>query len=240
MSKTSKSSKAASSAPVILEGGDPASLHAHALKLASGWIWDERKVLAGIHVDVSVLDNGAGTLIKTDEIRAIRRGSMLRPFDGEVKVYIIAHAHNMNQSAQNALLRILEEPPRYVRFILLTRNAAALLPTVRSRCVITRLPPGGQEERGHAGRAEAFADALEDPWRRMSEAYSWDKLPRASLTALLGEILLVLRDRCVSGGIKPVYTETIGAVSKLLPALELNASVGSVCGVLAIPPTKEK
>jgi DNA polymerase-3 subunit delta' len=184
-----------------------------------------------------------------DDIRALRRDSLLRPFDGEVKVYIIAHAHNMNQSAQNALLRVLEDPPPYVRFALLTNNAEILLPTIRSRCAVRRLPPkGGQDadslERDapdiRGGAAEAFVNALDDPWRRMAVVYSWDKLSRDSLKGVLNAVLACLRDRCLTEGAAPLYLETVNTVSGLLPALELNASVGSVCGALAVslPPAE--
>jgi hypothetical protein len=71
----------------------------------------------------------------------------------------------------------------------------------------------------------------------MSVAYSWDKLSRETLKSVLTAVLVCLRDRCLAEGVKPVYTDTAETVSKLLPALELNASPGSVCGVLAI--TKE-
>jgi DNA polymerase-3 subunit delta' len=222
-----------------LEGSEPAALRQEALKLASGWMWDERKVLAGLHVDVSSLDNGADAMIKVDDIRAIRRDSLLRPFDGEVKVYIIAHAHNMNVSAQNALLRILEEPPPYVRFVLLVQNAEALLPTVRSRCAVRRLLPGAQGEDSQEDiihRTEAFVDALDDPWRRAAVAFSWDRLSRDSLQSVLEAVLACLRGRCLQDGLKPLYTETLDTVSRLLPSLELNASPGSLCGVLAVSP----
>lgn len=196
-------------------------------------MWDERKVLAGLHVDLSVIDNGPDTIIKVDDIRAIRRDSLLRPFDGEVKVYIIAYAHKMNGSAQNALLRILEEPPHYVRFVLLTHNAEALLPTVRSRCAAERAVTGEQGASEEAlGRANAFVDVLDDAWQRAAMAFSWDKLSRDAMRGVLEAVLACLRDRCVREG--ALYTETLETVSKLLPALELNASVGSVCGVLAI------
>jgi hypothetical protein len=228
--------------PVILEGDDPERLRQAALRFAASWMWDERKVLAGLHVDAPVLDNGPDTMIKVDDIRAIRRDSLLRPFDSEVKVYIVAHAHNMNASAQNALLRLLEEPPRYVRFVLTTRNASALLPTVCSRCVIRRVAPvdngqfaveGGQLT-ADSERAEAFVDALGDSWARMAVVYSWDKLSRDALRGVLNAVLACLRDRCLRDGANQMYTETIRTVSGLLPALDLNASPGSVCGALAV------
>ena len=52
----------------------------------------------------------------------------------------------MNVSAQNALLKVLEEPPSYVFFILMTENAGAILPTILSRCTRFALAPLGQEE----------------------------------------------------------------------------------------------
>ncbi|MDR0292582.1 MAG: hypothetical protein LBH95_00315 [Oscillospiraceae bacterium] len=232
---------------MILEGSDPAALHRAALRLAAGWMWDERKVLAGLHVDVPVLDNGPDAVIKADDVRAIRRDSLLRPFDGEVKVYIIAYAHNMNASAQNALLRLLEEPPPYVRFVLLVRNAGMLLQTVRSRCAVYRCA-AGEDGRGAAPdgippvseeewtRADAFLEALDDPWQRAAVVFSWDKLPRAALRGVLDAVMSRLRDCCLREGSKPLYTETLDTVSKLIPSLELNASPGSVCGVLAICP----
>ena len=226
-----------SSSPVILEGDDPAALRREALKLAAVWLWDERKVLAGLHVDVSELDNGPDAVIKVDDIRAIRRDSLLRPFDSEAKAYIIHHAHRMNGNAQNALLRILEEPPPYVRFTLLTRNAEALLPTVRSRCAVRRnREQGTGNNEQETDRAAAFIDALDDPWRRAAVAFSWEKVSRDTLRNTLNAVLACLRDRCLRDGPRPMYTETLDTVSRLLPALELNASPGSVCGVLAVSP----
>ncbi len=226
--------RSSSATPVILEGDDDGALTREALRLASEWIGEERKVLAGLHVDVSTLTSEAGAIIKVDEIRAIRRDALLRPFDGDVKVYIIERAHQMNGSAQNAFLRLLEEPPESVRFVLLTQNAGMLLPTVRSRCVLRRLPAPERTAPPEKKAAAAFVDALEKPWERAVIAYSWDKQSRDALKGTLRAVLACLRDRCLRDGIKPLYIETMDTVSDLLPALDQNASVGTVCGVLAI------
>lgn len=202
--------------------------------MASEWIGEERKVLAGLHVDVSTLASEPGAIIKVDEIRAIRSDALLRPFDGEVKVYIIERAHQMNGSAQNALLRLLEEPPESVRFVLLTQNAGMLLPTVRSRCILRRLPAYGHSAATEEKSAVAFVDALEKPWDRAVIAISWEKVSREAMKGILKNILVCLRDRCLRDGVKPLYIETMDTVSELLPALDQNASVGTVCGVLAI------
>jgi hypothetical protein len=226
-----------STQPLILEGPCHEALRRESLKIAAEWTGSARKVLAGLHVDVSVLDNGSDAIIKVDDVRAIRRDALLRPFDGEVKAYIIAHAHNMNINAQNALLRILEEPPPHARFVFLTCNAELLLPTLRSRCITHRRVTMNSEQltmnNEQFEKALAFVDALEQPWQRMAAVYSWDKLSRDALKGVLRAVLVCLRERCLRDGARPVYTDTINTVTELLSSLELNASPGSVCGVLA-------
>lgn len=225
-------------------------MRAEALRLAAQWMGEERKVLAGMHVDVSMLDLGTDAVIKVDDIRAIRNDALLRPFDGDVKVFIIANAHNMNGFSQNALLRLLEEPPSHARFVLLCRNAGMLLPTVRSRCVLNRLSSGDGDsvldktaanDSGISDRAAAFVDALNDPWKRAAAAYSWDKLSRDDLKGVLRSVLACLVDRCRRDGALQEYVNALATVSSMLSALDQNASVGSVCGLLAVsPPLAEK
>lgn len=104
-----------------------------------------RKAAAGIHPDIiRVGDDGKD--IKVEQIRALRTDAYIRPNEAARKVYLVENAHTMNQSAQNALLKLLEEGPAYAAFLLLTENAAALLPTVRSRCEVLPLSPVPKEE----------------------------------------------------------------------------------------------
>jgi DNA polymerase-3 subunit delta' len=58
----------------------------------------------------------------------------IRPNEADHKIYLFPRAHDMRDESQNALLKILEEPPSYGVFILLTNNAERMLPTIRSRC----------------------------------------------------------------------------------------------------------
>lgn len=58
-----------------------------------------------------------------------------KPINGERKVYILNDAEKMTQEAQNCLLKTLEEPPAYAVIILITSNEAALLLTIKSRCL---------------------------------------------------------------------------------------------------------
>ncbi len=71
--------------------------------------------------------------IGVDAVRRLKEDVYIRPNDLEYKLYIIGHAEKMTVQAQNALLKILEEPPEGAIFFLLCENRAALLPTVLSR-----------------------------------------------------------------------------------------------------------
>ena len=89
-----------------------------------------------IHPDVIVVDKLPDKReIVVDQLRELKRDVIVVPNEAERKAYIVNDADLMNLSAQNAFLQILEEPPPHVVFILGTDNPAALLPTVRSRCV---------------------------------------------------------------------------------------------------------
>ena len=63
----------------------------------------------------------------------------VKPYQGPYKIYIIPEADKMTVQAQNALLKTIEEPPKYAVILLLTENAELLLPTINSRCVMLKL-----------------------------------------------------------------------------------------------------
>ncbi len=100
-----------------------------------------RKVREGIHPDVMRIGRRADDKgrkkreIAVDQIRQLARDAVVLPNEAKRKVYLIEEADKMNLAAQNAALKLLEEPPPGVIFILCAENAQALLPTVRSRCV---------------------------------------------------------------------------------------------------------
>lgn len=101
-----------------------------------------KKAAAGIHPDViGVSGPGEGKPITVDQVRALRSDAHIRPNEGERKVYLLEGADQMNAGAQNAMLKLLEEGPRYAAFLLLAENAGGLLQTVRSRCEELTLTP---------------------------------------------------------------------------------------------------
>ena len=88
---------------------------------------------------ISVKPEDGKVQLGVDVIRRVREEAVFAPIDLPKKFYIITEADAMNPQAQNALLKILEEPPSHVMFLLLSENADMLLSTVRSRAPILRL-----------------------------------------------------------------------------------------------------
>ncbi|HEY6057294.1 MAG TPA: DNA polymerase III subunit delta', partial [Candidatus Limnocylindrales bacterium] len=102
---------------------------------------------AGNHPDLHRLaPEGPGRQIQIDSIRRLVSALALLPLEGEARVAIIESAHRMNEDAQNALLKTLEEPPDGVTIVLCADEDERLLPTVRSRCARIRLGPVGPRE----------------------------------------------------------------------------------------------
>ena len=81
-----------------------------------------------------------------DVIRDLREDAPTYPNDLDFKVYVIEEAHLMTEPAQNALLLTLEEPPPFVRFLLLADTSANFLETIRSRAPILRMQALPDEE----------------------------------------------------------------------------------------------
>ena len=100
-----------------------------------------RKALEGVHPDIITVDDPEHKSMTVEPIRAARSDMFIRPNEGKRKIYIIPRGQDMNESAQNALLKILEEPPDYGVFLILSTNAERLLPTIRSRCVSFAVAP---------------------------------------------------------------------------------------------------
>ena len=82
-------------------------------------------------MDIIELDAASNSGV--DNIRNLIESAKTAPFAGAYKVYIIDEVHMLSKSAMNALLKILEEPPQYLVFLLATTNPEKLLPTVLSR-----------------------------------------------------------------------------------------------------------
>ena len=98
-----------------------------------------KKVFAGLHPDVLSCVDEKHKLFGVDMARSVGADACRKPNEGRSKVYIFPQ--ELNPAAQNALLKLIEEPPPYAAFLFLTLSADRLLPTVRSRCQELRLSP---------------------------------------------------------------------------------------------------
>lgn len=92
------------------------------------------------HPDITVIapQDGKKT-ISVSQIRDLRGEAFIKPHQAQKRVFIIDCADTMNEQSQNALLKVLEEPPQTVMFILITESKASLLDTIISRCVTLTL-----------------------------------------------------------------------------------------------------
>lgn len=104
-----------------------------------------RKVMAGSHPDFITVDDPEKKTVPVDLIRQARADMFVRPNEGVRKIYLFPRGQDIAVPGQNALLKVLEEPPSYGVFLLLTENPHQLLPTVKSRCVELKLRPLSQQ-----------------------------------------------------------------------------------------------
>lgn len=112
-----------------------------------------QKVLRGVHPDVQTFSleqqaaeasssaRGKNTSMTIETARAIRAATVLRPIEAPWRVLIVDDAELLQETAQEALLKTLEEPPASVILLLLAADADLLLPTIRSRCRALELRP---------------------------------------------------------------------------------------------------
>ncbi|MGQ0811418.1 MAG: DNA polymerase III subunit gamma/tau [Nitrospiraceae bacterium] len=90
------------------------------------------EITQGTSVDVIEIDGASNTGV--DDVREIRENVKFTPFRGSYRIYIIDEVHMLSNSAFNALLKTLEEPPAHVVFILATTEIHKIPPTILSRC----------------------------------------------------------------------------------------------------------
>lgn len=111
-------------------GGNSPCLRCHSCKQAQ----------SHNHPDIIYLTHEKPATISVEDVRRqINNDIGIKPYAGPYKIYIVDEAEKMNQQAQNALLKTIEEPPSYGVILLLTTNAGAFLPTILSRCITLNL-----------------------------------------------------------------------------------------------------
>jgi DNA polymerase-3 subunit delta' len=107
-----------------------------------GDVGDIAKILEEKRTDVFARPGfNKKTSIRVARARAVIQRAFTKPFDARYHVFIFVDAHAMREEAQNALLKLIEEPPPQTSIVLVTPNAEGLLYTIRSRCQRVRFFP---------------------------------------------------------------------------------------------------
>lgn len=206
---------------LILEGKDDESRFAAAKEIAKAVLCTGeikpcgtcsacRKCEKDIHPDVHFLQKeDDSTMIKIDAVRSIRAKALVVPNEGSKSVFIIREAQLMNTQAQNALLKILEEPSKYILFILTCPSRSAFLETIVSRATAYSL---GEEEYTKATdpkeeKSKELARELLDIFIGSSEFYFLQKTAafmkdKPLFKAVLSSMIPIIRDAVIiqSGG----------------------------------------
>lgn len=118
------------------------------------------------HPDLLMIDRD-GTSIGISASHGMLKEVLTRPFVSKRKVFIINDAETLTAEAANALLKLLEEPPAYVNFILTTSNEAAIPATVISRCQV--IPVRALPAEAIAGYLQEVHNVAEDRSRDIAE-----------------------------------------------------------------------
>ncbi|ACB83637.1 DNA polymerase III subunit delta' [Natranaerobius thermophilus] len=120
------------------------------------------KLKKSIHPDLVTIGSESKS-IKIEEVRKVKQYINYRPTDSKKKIYLIESAENMTREGANSILKMLEEPPEYVVFLLTVNELERMLPTVISRCQIHQFLPLTEEQlyKALSNRTHASQEQLE-------------------------------------------------------------------------------
>ncbi|MDR2501888.1 MAG: hypothetical protein LBC78_01410, partial [Oscillospiraceae bacterium] len=144
-------------------------------------------------------------------IRGVIRSAHIAPNEADARAFIIDGADTLSAACQNALLKLLEEPPAHTGFILRCEEPGALLPTVRSRCHITASDePEPFADKRFSELAESFLRAVKRGGSALTVmSFELEKLSREDfaelLSALLSAAASAKRECALSGADAPEY-----------------------------------
>lgn len=230
----------------IISGADAEGRNAAADYIARAAVCDERekapcgvcrhcrKSEKGIHPDITVVTREKDAReITVDVVRRVRSDAMVMPNEADRSVYIVAEADTMNTAAQNALLKILEEPPAHALFVLPTDNPELLLTTVRSRCEMITLPP--EDRREPSPQADAVFEAMLSGNGKdlVRVCAAFEKLEKdETLNAVLCLRRRVLEAAAAGQITGDRLAELTDALDKCEKYLDANLNTGYISGVL--------
>ena len=237
----------------LVLGGAPESREELAAYIAAALICPDReapcgccthcvKLAKGIHPDLIRLEKLPDkSSYVVDQVREIVRDAYVMPNEAPRKVYLIPSADEMNINAQNAMLKILEEPPARSAFVLTAANSAAILDTVRSRC--TELLADGEEGMGDEDKyARAVFDSFlrRSPMDIASACFMLEKakLDREDFDGVLESLSMLfalkIRGEQDSAARKQLFTAKEAVDELLRRRVTNNTGAGHTAGALAV------
>ena len=215
-----------------------------------------RKVREDIHPDVSAVRDDDHKFISVETVREVRKDAYIRPNEGARKVYLFPDCALLTEQDQNVLLKLVEEGPPYAAFLFCAENPAAVLQTLRSRCVELKLQPSAPPPSEEDGDGEALCRCLLKR-KRGSAAELAVRLEKKKLTrealidqeaeseALLSQALVLLYGGSAEAGdrrlaedigkrlTKTQIVRTIELMKKYRRECGYNVGPGHVLGALA-------
>ena len=210
---------------------------------------DCRKALSGVHPDIITVgrltdDKGKQKAqITVEQIRALSADAIVLPNEAARKVYILDEAETMNPAAQNAALKLLEEPPAGAVFLLCTVNPQLLLPTFRSRCAQINLGASAAEDADDAVRtlAAGYLKALGtgDEAQLLRWCALGEGVDGRTFAAFCVEVRRLLTDAlCCRSRLKGLTREDMlrlcGLMETLIRYQKVNTGVKQLFGLLAV------
>ena len=157
------------------------------------------KAAAGAHPDITIAGGGtAARSFHVDTVRQIRSDAYIKPNEAPLRVFLLEGAEAMSEQAQNALLKVFEEPPERVMFILTVTSAVKLLPTVRSRAQIFTLEGEEQPSDTDLALTAAISQAIPASGEVMLLELTAPLIKdKERFRRVLQQLALLFRDACV-------------------------------------------
>ena len=195
-----------------------------------------QKLTQGSHPDVfRVIGTGSSRSLHIDVIRNIRQDAYVIPNEAQYKIYIIENAEMMTEQAQNALLKILEEPPSYAVFVLTCSSSSSLLLTILSRSQVISLDAGNScyesSDKAKAVSQEiamAVISSKEIDLLRATATLTKDKV---FIKSVLQELSDIFRQACLAKECErynSLNDDTVRILSQRLTSAKLMSLIGVV------------
>lgn len=179
-----------------------------------------KKAQSGSHPDISEYTGGnSPRSFKVDWVREAIRSAYIIPNEAQSKVFVFLKTQTMSDSAQNAVLKVLEEPPSYVKFILVCNSKTNMLETILSRCVVFSLDSdcegsGLPEKTENSVREMISAITAPEEYSLIKQAGTFEK-DKDLLREVISELIKVFRDAAfIKGGGKPSLCHVPDAAEK--------------------------